>query len=311
MTVFLVLAGIALLVTGGDLLVRGAVRLAESLRVSPLVIGVTLVGFGTSVPELATSLIAARDGAPAIAIGNVVGSNICNILLILGAAAVLRPIVIDARMLRRDGAVLAATTLLCIAVLAAGLLVPATAAVFLLLLIVWTGATFVAGRTAMTAAGPSLGAAPLPRPAVPVLLTLGGIALVILGANMLVDGAVGIARGLGVSEAVIGVTVVALGTSLPELVTSVSAALRGQNDIAFGNILGSNVFNVLAILGVTSAFGPVPVNPEFLRVDIWVLVAATVALLAFSATGLRITRAEGLALLAGYAAYCTSLFIHI
>ena len=317
MMALLVAAGLILLVGGGDLLVRGAVRLATALGVSPLVIGLTLVGFGTSVPELATSLIAARSGAPAIAIGNVIGSNICNILLIIGASALLQPIAVDRRSLRRDGAVMVATTLMAIGVLATGLLVPATAMAFLALLVAWTVMTYFSERNAALAAPPHPPEADLEAVtparglAVPALITLAGIALVVVGADLLVRGAVDIARAFGISEAVIGVTIVAVGTSLPELVTSVTAALRRQSDIALGNIVGSNIFNVLAILGATAAFGPVPVNPEFLRVDVWVLVAATLALIGFAATGLRITRTEGAALLAGYSGYLASIIMKV
>ncbi len=317
----LLLGGLALLALGGELLVRGAVRVAERLGVSPLLIGLTLVGFGTSMPELVTSVQAATVGSPGIAVGNVVGSNIANILLILGAAALLCPIAVSTRALRRDGALVLAAALLLAAV---GFLLPLGQPV---------GAAFLAGLVAYLvyawrqesrgadghcAAGlkaeafeathPGLHA---PKPggiAWPLALALLGLLLVVLGGRFLVDGAIRMALSLGISETVIGLTIVAVGTSMPELVTSVIAAIRRQSDVALGNVLGSNIYNILGILGVTALVSPTVVPPEIARFDSLVMVAVSAALLVFAWTGLRIGRREGAALLAGYAAYVWAIW---
>ena len=298
MAYLLILAGFAGLLVGGEFLVRGAVAIAERLRVSPIVIGVTLVGFGTSMPELLTSVQAALAGAPGIAVGNVVGSNIVNILLILGAAAAIRPIVVGGPAFRRDGTVLALATALCLAVVLTGTLGRVA------------GLAFVAGLAAYVVLAIRTGAAVEPEPSEArpsmlraILLFLGGLLVTLAAARALVFGAVDVATQLGVSEAVIGLTVVAIGTSLPELVTSIVAARRGQADLAFGNIVGSNIFNVLGILGITALVQPLAVPASIAAVDIWVMVGATVALVVAAVTGWRITRREGAAFVAAYAAY--------
>ena len=321
-TILLLLAGLALLVLGGDLLVRGAVKVATRLGVSPLVIGLTLVGFGTSTPELVTSVQASLAGAPGIAIGNIVGSNIANILLILGISAVLAPIAVDSRALTRDGVVA-----LVVAVL------------FAALAFVWpldrlVGALFVAGlavyiwtafRQETSAAPAEIGHGALydkavategvddaltPDPAErgggllwPLLLALAGLALVVGGGKLLVDAAVDLARAIGVSETVIGLTIVAVGTSMPELVTSVVAAIRRQADVAFGNVIGSNIYNILGIGGVTGLVAPVAIPQEIAGFDLPVMVAVTVLMLLFAYTARTIARWEGAALIAGYGAY--------
>ncbi len=312
----LVLGGLVLLAGGGELLVRGAVRLAERLGVSPLVIGLTVVGFGTSLPELVASVQASLAGSPGIAVGNVVGSNLANILLILGASALLSPIVVGSRALRRDGALMLASAVVFAVV---GLVTDLGRGV---------GALFVAGLVAYIVhawrqervgadghtaayeraeafeglhddlrggqAKGMLGAA---------ALTVAGLVLVVLGGRLLVDGAIDLARTLGISELVIGLTVVALGTSMPELVTSVVAAVRRQADVALGNILGSNIYNVLGIAGVTGLIAPTAMPAEMVRFDNWVMVGVSALCLFFAWTGLRIGRREGGVLLAGYAAY--------
>ena len=305
MTLLLILIGFAGLAAGGELLVRGAVAVARRLGVSALMIGLTLVGFGTSAPELVTSVQAALVDAPGIAVGNVVGSNICNALLVLGAAAVLRPVVADAAAFRRDGAVLVGASLLCLWAILSGDVGRLTGAAFVLLLVGFLVFTYFAERQAAASVHAAEADAGAPvtglRAAIPMFL--GGIVLTVLGARFLVMGAIELALALGVSDAVIGLTVVAIGTSLPELVTSVVAAIRRQSDVAFGNIIGSNIFNIFGILGVTALVKPIPVPDEIARFDIWVMLAATAALLAVTVTGWRITRAEGGLMLAGYAAY--------
>lgn len=316
MTAIELLAGMALLLIGGEALVRGAVGLAQRLGVSSLLIGLTLVGFGTSTPELVTSVLAALAGSPAIAVGNVVGSNIANILLILGLAAVVWPITCAPAAFRRDGTVVAVVTVLCTGVALTGSFGRVTGVVFLALLAGYVIHTYRSERGAPDAAGEMYAgeaglAEPGPRHAWTAAVTaLGGIALTIGGAHLLVGAAIALATSAGVSETVIGLTLVAVGTSLPELATSVIAALRRQPELAVGNILGSNIYNVLGILGVTALVRPLPVPTEILRLDLWVMLAATALLIAFAVTGWRISRREGSVFLAVYLAYLAVLYGH-
>jgi cation:H+ antiporter len=310
-----VAGGLVLLVVGGDALVRGAVALARRLRVSPLLIGLTLVGFGTSTPELLTSLQAAWIGAPGIAVGNVVGSNIANILLILAVAGLIRPLATSRAALARDGTVVAVAALACLFLALVGTLERWAGAVLLAGLVTYVVHTYRRER-AVTDASARMHAAeagvaePGPHGVIAATaFTLGGLALTVVGARLLVTGAVELARGAGVSETLIGLSLVAVGTSLPELVTSVVASLRRQGDVAFGNILGSNIYNVLGILGVTALVRPIPVPPEILAVDIWVMLAATAALLVFAATGRRLDRRESAVLLVVYLAYVGGLAV--
>ena len=315
MLAFSIVAGLVLLVAGGDALVRGASALAARLGLSPLLIGLTVVGCGTSMPELVTSLQAAFDGAPGIAVGNVVGSNIANVLLILGVAAVLMPFAVARDTFRRDGTVLVAASLACALVVVTGMLTRPVGIVLAFGLVAYIVYAYrsehravvgeVAPQTTPPAASetaPQAGTSSLSLP-LAIILTVGGIALTVLGARFLVSGATGLAQALGVSNALIGLTVVAVGTSLPELVTSIVAAVKREGDIAFGNVVGSNIYNVLAILGITAAVHPIPVAPEIAAFDIWVMLAATAALVAVAVTGWRVTRGEGAALLLAYAAY--------
>ena len=303
----LVAAGLGLLIFGGDALVRGAVAIAQRAGMSPMLIGLTLVGFGTSLPELLTSLNAAFAGAPGIAVGNVVGSNIANVLLILGAAALIFPMATDIRALKRDGAVMIGATLLALGLFftgeigrLAGLVLIAALAGFLVL----------AWRTDQSAASleeevPTVRESYLKAG----LFFLAGLIAILTGAHMLVRGAIQIAASLGVDETIIGLTVVAVGTSLPELVTSVSAALKKQSDIAIGNVIGSNIFNLLAILGLTAIVHPLAVPAAIIRIDAWIMLAAALALIIFAWTGLRIERWEGAVFLAGYVAFTGFLIV--
>jgi len=313
--ILLLLVGLVGLVAGGELLVRGAVALAARFGVPPLVIGLTVVGFGTSTPELVTSLQAAFAGSPGIAIGNIVGSNIGNILLILGIAAILSPIAVDPRAFRRDGSALVIATAAGIGAMAMGSLGSTIGLVFIAGLaayIFWAfqllespespaAAVYVAEAEIVDA----------PRSAglaLPLVMALGGLVLTILSARILVASAIDLARVAGLSEAVIGLTIVAIGTSMPELVTSIVAARKGEGDVAFGNIIGSNIFNILGILGVTALVSPLPVPESVIGFDLWVMAAATIALVVFAVTGWRVGRREGAALLLAYAAYLTALF---
>ena len=293
MTYLLILAGLGLLVVGGDVMIRGAVSAARGLGVSPLMIGLTLVAFGTSTPELVTSLEAAFKGAPGVAVGNVVGSNICNILLILGLAAVIKPVTTEPRSFRRDGPFLADATLVGFAALQLDALNRLSGALFLAALAGYTVWTYLQERDQPSAE-------PVDEPAEEPMslgralgLAAVGLVGVMIGANLLVDGSIELAQTFGVSDALIGLTIVAIGTSLPELVASTVAAVRGHSDVAFGNILGSNLYNILAIFGATALIHPIPVAPEIAAFDSWVMLAATAAMIGFTITGWRVNRVEG------------------
>lgn len=315
------IAGLVLLVIGGELLVRGAVQAAERIGISPLVIGLTLVGFGTSMPELVTSVQAGLSGSPGIAYGNIVGSNIANILLIAGISALICPVIVARSALRRD-----AMAMLLVAVLFAVLavLVPMgriVGAALVAALVLYIAFVIQQERTgpgggaihdkslALAEADPGLAPPHAARHiAIPLLIALGGLVIVVAGGSLLVNGAVALARGFGVSETVIGLTIVAVGTSMPELVTSVIAALKRQGDVAFGNVVGSNIYNILGIGGTTALIAPSQVPSEIAGFDAPLMVGVSVLLVIFAATGLRIARREGAVLVAGYAAYIWMLW---
>lgn len=298
MDYILLLLGLIGLFAGGEALVRGAVGIAQRLAMSPLLIGLTVVGFGTSTPELLVSVDAALRGVPDIAIGNVVGSNIGNILLIVGLSALVWPIRVSGGTLRRDLAVMLAAAMVLMPLFWSGTLGrPAGLLLVVALLAYLAWAWLAQGEPEAEAMATSR---PLWQSLLWVLL---GLAALMLGARWLVDGAVAIARTYGVSEAFIGLTIVAVGTSLPELATSIIAALRRQSEIAIGNIVGSNIFNVLGILGVTALVAPIPVAGRFLSFDVPVMIGASLALAALLLLRPGIGRVTGVALLLAYAAY--------
>jgi cation:H+ antiporter len=309
MTFVLLAAGLVLLLGGGEALVRGAVAVAHRLGVSPVVAGLVLVGFGTSSPELVTSLTAALGDAPALAVGNVVGSNICNILLILGVTAALFPVDIDRRAFLRDGLVLAVVTAAAVALAFVGVVGRPVGLLLVAGIIAYVVYTYVEERRRHTPAeavySEEAELMTSPRLGLPggLAMAVAGIAGVVIGADLLVDAATTLARAAGVSEAVIGLTLVALGTSLPELATAVVAGLKKQTEVAFGNVVGSNIFNILFILGTTATVQPLAFPAEIVRLDIWVMAAATVAMIGAVLTGFRITRREGAALLVAYVVY--------
>ncbi len=319
MSYLLLLGGLVLLIGGGELLVRGAVRLAAGIGVSPLVIGLTVVGFGTSTPELVTSVQAALSGTPGIAIGNIVGSNIANVLLILGCSALLYPIAVNSAALRRDGAVLIAVTVAFV-VLAAAMPLGRVIGTCSVLLLVWYVAYLIRAERGAPAdahgavhdkavALEHVDAALDPALAKPshaglsALLCLVGLGLLVFGGSLFVSGAVALAQQLGVSDTVIGLTVVAVGTSLPEFITSVIAAVRKEADVAFGNIVGSNIYNLLGIGGLTALTAPLTVPPQMVAFDNLAMLAAALLMVGFAWTGLRIGRREGAVMLGGYVAY--------
>jgi cation:H+ antiporter len=302
LTCILFALGLLGLFLGGDWLVRGAGAVALRFRVPPLVIGLTVVGFGTSMPELLVSVQAALRGAGGIAIGNVVGSNIANILLILGVAAVIAPLAAEPRRLRRDLAWMTGAALATIPVFWSGMVGRPEGVALVLGILAYL---YVCLRQAGTEAEtPDIAQAPLWQS---VLAILGGLAALLVGARFLIDSATEIARTFGISEAVIGLTIVAVGTSLPELATSVIAAFRGARDIALGNVVGSNIFNILAILGITALIAPIPVEARFLAVDVPVMIAVSLALVAALYVFRGIGRGLGVVFLALYVAYVAAM----
>lgn len=306
MDVIWILAGIALLYGGGQFLVNGASALARAWGLGPMVIGLTVVAFGTSAPELAASLAATLDGAPEIAAGNVVGSNIANVGLILGITALVRPLRSEARFLRREMPIMVGAVLLLALLFADGRLGRLDGAVFLAALAVYLIVLFRGEEVPATHDAFARG---LPVARQPARVgrsgarTLAGLALLVAGAQALVAGATSLARTAGVPELLIGLSVVAVGTSLPELAASVAAASKRAPEIALGNVVGSNVFNVLGILGVTALVRPIEVPFDVLALDMGVMTAVSVALWVFLATGLRLGRREAGLLLAFYAAF--------
>ena len=295
------LGGLALLVGAASVLVRGAAALALRLGLSSLVVGLTVVAFGTSAPELVVSVQSALAGAGGIAVGNVVGSNIANIGLILAAAVLIRPIASDPAMLRRDLPVLLATTALAGAFLHNREISPLEGIVLLVVLVAYLAWSVTsARRESLTVDLPVTDArGPVWRDALFVALGLAGL---VVGSDLFVGGAVALAQAAGVSNAVIGLTVVAVGTSLPELATSAVASARGEGGIALGNVVGSNIFNLLGILGITALLRPLAA-PGLQPVDLAVMSALALVLVPMLLTSRRLVRAEAGVLLGGYAGY--------
>jgi cation:H+ antiporter len=309
------LVGLVLLTLGGEALVRGALAAARRMGVSPLLAGLVIVGFGTSAPELVVSVQAAVKGLPDIALGNVIGSNIANILLILGISAVIMPLVVNIQSLRRDGLTMLCATLLFMALASFGGLGRIEGVLMLAVLaayLVWAYRTEREDSGSPeaqlhTAESEEIEQVPMSIP-MTLLATFGGLAMLILGANRFLLGAVGLGEKLGVPEAVIGLTVVAVGTSLPELAVSIVAAIRKHADVAIGNIIGSNIFNILCILGVASLITPLPLEGRLLNIDQFVMLAAAAMLLLFLFFGLRLSRLKGAFLLLGYVVYIVAMF---
>ncbi|HRG71897.1 MAG TPA: calcium/sodium antiporter, partial [Thauera aminoaromatica] len=248
--------GLTVLVVGADVLVRGASRLAVSFGVSPLVVGLTVVAFGTSAPEMAVSVGSALAGSPDLALGNVVGSNICNVLLILGISALITPLLVDEQIIRQEIPIMIGVSALLVVMALDGHLGLVESIVLFALVIAYTVFLIVQSRRASKAVQEEFGT-DLPTSAwdrhwaVQVGLIATGLVMLIVGADWLVEAAVAFARAFGVSDLVVGLTVVAVGTSMPEIATSIVAAMRGQRDIAVGNVVGSHIFNILAVLGAS------------------------------------------------------------
>ena len=308
--------GLAALITGAEAMVRGASRLAASWGISPLVVGLTVVAFGTSAPEMAVSVGAALSGSSDLAIGNVVGSNIANILLILGISALVAPLLVHEQIIRQEIPIMIGASLVVVAMALDGSIGRIEAALLFALVIAYTVFLVVQSRRASQAVADEF-ASEIPTSSwdrhwsVQAALVLGGLGLLVLGADWLGGAAVTFARHFGVSDLVIGLTVVAVGTSMPEIATSLIAALRGQRDIAVGNVIGSNIFNLLAVLGAAGmvSTGGLSVPEAARNFDLWVMLAVAFACLPILLTGREIARWEGAVFLGYYAAYTLYLVL--
>ena len=307
-SLLLLALGLVLMTGGADFFVRGAALLARVLGLSPLVIGLTIVAFGTSAPEVGVSVSAALAGESGMAVGNVIGSNSFNTLLILGVSALIVPLSVQRQLVRLDVPIMIVVTALVWGMAASGAISRVESSILLLLLVAWIVLTVRTGRADAEEAEEILERPFTPLRDVPALVL--GLGALVLGAKLSVDGALGVARGLGVSEVIIGITLVAAGTSLPELVTSVVAAMRGQRDIAVGNIVGSNLFNLLCVLGVSGVVGDgLVVEPGLVTRDFPVVFITAMVCLPFFITGEEICRSEGLLLVAGYVLYMTEVVL--
>lgn len=310
------LAGLVVLVLGAELLVRGASRLALGLGISPVVIGLTIVAFGTSSPELAVSLSAAWAGQGDLVTGNAVGSNIFNVMFILGVSALIVPLAVQQRMIRVDIPLLVGVSLLTWWFLSDGLLNRLDGSLLFTGIVIYTITTVRFGKNEpATILEEYAQAIPPPQakqvPWRSLLLILIGLGLCVVGSRWMVSGAVTLAEMIGLSERVVGLTIVAAGTSLPELATSIMAAIRGQRDVAVGNVIGSNIFNLLGILGLVGILSPqtIVVPDSVLGLDFAVMVAVAVVCVPIVITGYRISRMEGVALLLMYIGYVAYLVL--
>jgi cation:H+ antiporter len=320
MTILTFIAGLIALVVGADLLVRGASKFALSFGISPLVIGLTIVAFGTSAPEVAVSVGAVLNGQTDIAIGNVVGSNIFNVLFILGVSALIVPLVVNVQLIRQEVPIMIGASLLLLALTMDGKLSFFDGLFLFVLLIVYTVFLVRQSRQETKAAQDEYAAEI--KPAAPgdwqsnklvqIGLIVGGLVLLVLGSEWLVSASITFAKALGVSDLVIGLTIVAAGTSMPEVATSITAAIKGERDIAVGNVVGSNTFNILGCLGLSGLVSGdmgLTMAPALLNFDIWVMLAVALACLPIFTTGREIARWEGAVFVAYYAAYVAYLIL--
>ncbi|WP_223881073.1 calcium/sodium antiporter [Nesterenkonia ebinurensis] len=328
-SLFLLIGGFVLLVLGGEALVRGAASLGKTVGLSSLIIGLTVVAFATSAPELAVSVGAALTGSPGLAVGNVVGSNIANILFVMGLTAIFGALLVKVQLIKADIPIMIGFSVLALVLaLDGGFSVLDGILLFALLLVYLVGTIWFARRQKVRGIDPQLGveevlnegagrltaklrATALRSTTVDILLVGLGVAMLVLGAQFLVSSATSIASALGVSELIIGLTIVAIGTSLPELATSVIAAVRGERDMAVGNLVGSNIFNIGAVLGLTSMVAPngVAVEAAAINFDLPVMIAVALVLLPLAFTGQAIARWEGFVMTAMYVAYVVYLIL--
>ncbi len=312
MSAIQVLGGLVLLAAAGEYFVRSAASIAVHAKISPLIIGLTIVAFGTSLPELSVSLRSALAGQPDIAVGNVIGSNIANILLVLGMAAVISPFVVGAAHVMRDSIVMLLATAIVVLLALLGQVPRLAGGVMLAVLVVYIIYAIRADRAAASDMESDVEDQVMAGGLARHLAILGvSLASIVWGADLLIAGATFFARQFGVSEAVIGLTMVAIGTSLPELVVSIIAAIRGHSAVAVGNVIGSNIFNILLILGATALVSPLTIAAEIAQRDIWVLAIGSIILVFFLRSEGRLTRMEGLIALTLYAVYILALYFGI
>jgi cation:H+ antiporter len=320
MNLLMFVGGLVLLVVGANALVRGASKLALSFGISPLVVGLTIVAFGTSAPEVAVSVGAVLDGNPDIAIGNVVGSNIFNVLFILGISALITPLIVNIQLIRQEVPIMLGASLLLLALGLDGTLSFLDGALLFALLIVYTVFLVVQSRRETQAAKDEYAAEVKPAEAgawddklpMQLLLIVVGLAALVFGSEYLVTAAISFAKAMGVSDLVIGLTIVAAGTSMPEVATSITAAIKGERDIAVGNVVGSNTFNILGCLGLSGLVSGdmgLAMAPSLLAFDIWVMLAVALACLPVFMTGREIARWEGGVFLGYYVAYVAYLIM--
>jgi len=304
--ILLIIAGFVMLFLGGELLLRGSIALAKRFQLSNLLIGAVVIGFGTSTPELSASISAALKGAPDIALGNVIGSNTANVFLIAGMAGLLCPLKIPYANVHRDVVMMVVSSVMLVVMMWFETLDMITGVIFLLTLagyIIWSfqSSDDDCDNEAISAKTYSTGMA--------FVLLAVGIATLTGGAALMVDGVIGVARRFGISEAIIGLTVVAVGSSLPELATAIISSIQKQSEMVLGNIIGSSIFNVLAILGVTALIQPIPVSPQMMAFDVWVMIAATLLLTLLIVMGIKIGRRIGSLMVIGYLSYVIWLYL--
>ena len=305
--ILILAAGLVVLVFAGDKLVEGAVALATRLRISALIVGLTVVAFGTSAPELFISLQAALDGQPGLSIGNVVGSNVANVLLVLGAPALISPVKCYEKGVDISLWGMAAITVVFMVMLASGTIGRIDGLILFAALCAFIAIQIVLARRGRAIATEEVQVGEMTTRAIAIALVIGVVGLPI-GAHFTITGATGIAARFGVSDAVIGLTVVAIGTSLPELVTTLLAAIKRSSDVAIGNVIGSNIFNLAAIMGITAMVIPVPVPERVIGTDMWIMAGVTALLVGLTVMRASIGRALGGAMLVGFIVYIVSAY---
>ena len=304
MTWLMLFAGFILLILGAELLVKGASRLASSFGIPALVVGLTVVAFGTSAPEMAVSVKAAFSGQAELAIANVVGSNIFNILFILGLAALIFPLMVSQQLIRQDVPIMIAVSVVAIWMIQDGMIGKLEAALLVVGVILYTFFLFYQGKKNGVDSSEETADHVAPAWQNILLITI-GLVLLVVGARWLVQSAVTIASSFGVSEAVIGLTIIAAGTSLPEVMTSIVATIKGERDIAIGNVVGSNIFNILAVLGLSGLFSPTPLlaSEQLIQIDVPVMLAVAMLCFPLFFLGSTLNRFEGFLFLLLYVAY--------
>lgn len=306
--------GLAILVVAGDFLVKGAVGLAEKLNIPMLIIGLTIVAFGTSAPELFISIQAALGGSAGIAIGNVVGSNIANVLLVMGIPALIAPSLCDEKGIGRNILAMLGFSVVFMVMMADGTISRTDGIILLILLTLFLWDQFKSAKTANEEITSSLDyhdeVSNIPQSSGKIaMLIIAGLIGLPLGADLTVDSAVGIARALDVSDEVIGLTIVAIGTSLPELATGIAAVVRSSSSIAIGNVVGSNIFNIGSIMGIASLISPMTVGGNIIRIDMWVMLGCALILGSLAHWKIKIGKRVGVAMVAAYAIYAFIAFI--